>query len=101
MAVHLARGDLGLDPAARADLLSRCERAVRRVRRSGGVAPHWAGFSPGALTVPEIAIARRGEDVRLTVAVIATPDDVPDELVANAERRLAELRATPLPLLDP
>jgi isochorismate synthase len=201
MAVHLARGDFGLDPAARADLLHRCERAVRRVRRrggealvaltvtlapdtdpsatilasrrpsepwfcleqpdrdgwalatlgslrtlessgperfaavaaawrelaasaladppdgppgagpvavggfafapEGGVAPHWAGFAPGALTVPEIAIARRGEDVRLTVAVVATPDDVPDELVAKAERRLAELRATPLPLLDP
>jgi salicylate biosynthesis isochorismate synthase/menaquinone-specific isochorismate synthase len=201
MAVHLARGDFGLDPAARAEMLSRCERAIRRVRRrggealvaltlplapdtdpsatilasrrpgepwfcleqpdrdgwalatlgslrtlessgaerfaavaaawrelaasaladapdgppgagpvavggfafapEGGAAPHWAGFAPGALTVPEIAIARRGEDVRLTVAVVVTPDDVPDELVAKAERRLAELCATPLPLLDP
>jgi salicylate biosynthesis isochorismate synthase len=67
----------------------------------GGAAPHWAGFAPGELTVPAVAIARRGDDVRLTVAVLATPDDVPEALVERAEARLAGLRETPLPLLDP
>ena len=67
----------------------------------GGAAPHWTGFAPGELTVPEVAIARRGADVRLTVAVLASADDLADELVARAERRLAGLRGTPLPLLDP
>jgi len=67
----------------------------------GGSAPHWAGFDAGALTIPEVSLARRGEDVRLTVAGLATPDDDPHDLVARAERRLAELREAPLPLLDP
>jgi isochorismate synthase len=68
---------------------------------AGADAPHWAGFGPGGLAVPELALARRGRDVRLTVAVLVAPDDVPDDLVARAERRLATLRREPLPLLDP
>jgi salicylate biosynthesis isochorismate synthase/menaquinone-specific isochorismate synthase len=67
----------------------------------GGAAPHWSGFAPAELTVPEVALARRGEDVRMTVAALASADDLPDDLVARVERRLARLRATPLPLLDP
>ena len=67
----------------------------------GAAAPHWAGFGPGDLVVPELALARRGRDVRMTVAALAAPDDVPEELVAGVEQRLAELRTTPLPLLDP
>ncbi len=67
----------------------------------GGSAPHWAGFAHGELNVPELALARRGDDVRLTLAVLATPDDVPETLVERAERRLEELRTDPLPLLDP
>jgi salicylate biosynthesis isochorismate synthase len=68
---------------------------------AGAAAPHWAGFGPGGLVVPELALARRGRDVRLTLALLAAPDDVPAELVARAERRLARLRRQPLPLLDP
>jgi isochorismate synthase len=68
---------------------------------TGAAAPHWAGFGAGGLTVPEVALARRGRDVRLTVAVLAAPDDVAEELVARVERRLAGLRRQPLPMLDP
>jgi salicylate biosynthesis isochorismate synthase/menaquinone-specific isochorismate synthase len=68
---------------------------------AGAAARHWAGFGPGGLVVPELALARRGRDVRLTLAVLAAPDDVPAELVARAEQRLAGLRRRPLPLLDP
>jgi salicylate biosynthesis isochorismate synthase/menaquinone-specific isochorismate synthase len=64
-------------------------------------APHWAGFPSASLHVPEVAIARRGDEVRLTIAALATPDDTPEDLLARAERRLAELRRAPLPLLDP
>ena len=68
----------------------------------GGEAPHWAGFPPARLVVPELALARRGEDVRLTVAALARPDDAVEDLLAAIEARLASLRATtPLPLLDP
>jgi salicylate biosynthesis isochorismate synthase/menaquinone-specific isochorismate synthase len=68
---------------------------------AGGAAPHWAGFGVAGLVVPEVALARRGRDVRMTVAVLAAADDVPEQLVARVERRLAELRDRPLPLLDP
>src|SRR6185312_12767435 len=67
----------------------------------GGGAPHWAGYPPASLHVPEVALARRGDDVRLTLAALARPDDVPDELAARLEARAAELSARPLPLLDP
>lgn len=67
----------------------------------GAGAPQWAGFAPASLHVPELAFARRGGEVRLTAAALATPDDTPEELLARIEERLAELRVAPLPLLDP
>ena len=71
----------------------------------GGAAPHWQGFSPASLTVPEVALVRserRGElHVRMTLAALARPDDIPEQLLARLEGRLAELRSEPLPLLDP
>ena len=67
----------------------------------GGRAPHWAGFAAGDLIVPEVALARRGGDVRLTVAALAAPDDVPEELAARLDARVRGLRHAALPLLDP
>jgi salicylate biosynthesis isochorismate synthase len=76
----------------------------------GGDSPHWEGFRPASLIVPEVALSRRaprrpGRDergeVRLTLAAMAGPDDLAEELMARLERRLAELRDEPLPLLDP
>jgi salicylate biosynthesis isochorismate synthase len=84
----------------------------------GGGAPHWRGFAPASLTVPEVALARgvpAGERtraggrsggpakalVRMTLAALARPDDVAEELLGRLERRLSELRQTALPLLDP
>ena len=51
--------------------------------------------------VPEVALARRGRDVRLTVAALAAPDDLAEDVVARVEARLAGLRGAELPLLDP
>jgi salicylate biosynthesis isochorismate synthase len=67
----------------------------------GGESPHWAGFAPASLQVPEVLLVRRAQEVRLTVAALVAPDDVADDLLACIERRLAELRQAPLPLLDP
>jgi menaquinone-specific isochorismate synthase len=67
----------------------------------GGAAPHWAGFEPASLHVPEAAMVRRGDEVLLTLAALARPDDVPDDLVARLEARASELHQRPLPLLDP
>jgi salicylate biosynthesis isochorismate synthase/menaquinone-specific isochorismate synthase len=71
----------------------------------GGRAPQWEGFPPASLSVPEVLLARRTVDgttfVSMTLAALAAPDDVPGELLERLERRLSELRARPLPLLDP
>jgi salicylate biosynthesis isochorismate synthase len=71
----------------------------------GGAAPHWAGFEPASLMVPEVAIVRRergGErTVRLTLAALASPDDMPEELMARLGERLGESQTRALPLLDP
>src|SRR4051794_16656360 len=67
----------------------------------GGTAPHWAGFEPASLQVPEVALARRGEHATLTLAAVAAPDDDPDALAARLQERADALRVAPLPLLDP
>lgn len=67
----------------------------------GATTPQWDGFEPALLDVPEVALARRDGDVRLTVAVSAAPGDVAEQLVGRLVRRLATLRRSPLPLIDP
>jgi isochorismate synthase len=76
----------------------------------GGDSPHWAGFQPASMIVPEVALSRRAPrrgvgdergEVRLTLAAMAGPDDLAEELMARLERRLTELRDEPLALLDP
>jgi salicylate biosynthesis isochorismate synthase len=73
--------------------------------RDGGSSPHWEGFEPASLIVPEVTLARamrHGElAVRLTLAALVSPDDMPDEVLGCLRARLAELRARALPLLDP
>ncbi|MDA0180960.1 isochorismate synthase [Solirubrobacter phytolaccae] len=67
----------------------------------GGKAPHWAGFASADLVVPEVSLARRGDDVRLTLAAMVAPDDVAEDVAARLAARAAGLSLAPLPLLDP
>lgn len=71
----------------------------------GGRAHHWASFRPASMVVPEVAIARAERDghadVRLTLSALAGPDDTVEDLLAHLLARVAELRQSPLPLLDP
>jgi salicylate biosynthesis isochorismate synthase/menaquinone-specific isochorismate synthase len=84
----------------------------------GGAAPHWEGFAPASLSVPEVSLvrlpapvdelrtasigARAGAGaVRLVLAALAAPDDDPERLRSALSERAAELRERPLPLLDP
>ncbi len=67
----------------------------------GGASPHWAGFAAASLHVPEASLARCGDEVMLTLAALAQPDDTADGLLARMQQRLGELRRTALPLLDP
>jgi salicylate biosynthesis isochorismate synthase/menaquinone-specific isochorismate synthase len=67
----------------------------------GGASPHWQGYEPASLVVPEVALARRERDVRLTLTALVSPDDLPEELLANLLARVGELEQRRLPLLDP
>jgi salicylate biosynthesis isochorismate synthase/menaquinone-specific isochorismate synthase len=67
----------------------------------GGRAPHWGAFAPASLHVPEVALARRGGDVRMTVHALARPTDTVDGLLGALEARCDALRIASLPLLDP
>jgi isochorismate synthase len=71
----------------------------------GGGAPHWQGFEPASLVVPEVSLTRRQhkEEIRvgLTLSALASPDDLPGELLERLEQRLSELHTRELPLLDP
>ncbi len=71
----------------------------------GGAAPHWSGFDPASLVVPEVALSRRARErragVRLTLAALASADDQPEQLLERLRARVAELCERPLPLLDP
>lgn len=67
----------------------------------GGNAPHWAGFAPASLHVPEVVVSRRGEAVLLTLCAAAEPGDEPRELATLLAARAARLSSRPLPLVDP
>jgi salicylate biosynthesis isochorismate synthase/menaquinone-specific isochorismate synthase len=108
---HVAAQWRALSAAALSEELDGCEAAAPvavggfAFAPDGGSSPHWAGFEPASLIVPEVAFARgrRGGtlSVRLTLATLVSPDDMPEELLARLERRLAELHVRELPLLDP
>ena len=68
---------------------------------AGGGSPQWAGFEPASMIVPELSLARRGDEVRLTLNLRAAPDDTLEDLLTRANRRLHELRRDSMPLLDP
>ena len=68
---------------------------------AGGSSPTWAGFAPASMIVPEVSLARRGGETRLTVNIALGPDDTVDDALERVARRLGELRQAPLPLLDP
>jgi len=67
----------------------------------GGSSPHWQDYEPASLVVPEVTLTRRERSVRLTLAALASPDDLPDELLAKLLARVEELEQRRLPLLDP
>jgi salicylate biosynthesis isochorismate synthase len=67
----------------------------------GASALHWSAFAGASLVVPQIALARGGDEVWCTVATLVRAGDTPDALIVTIEERIASLRTAPLPLLDP
>jgi isochorismate synthase len=67
----------------------------------GGASPRWEGFPPASLVVPEISLARRGGQARLTLNAQVSAVDTAEEVLGRVLGRLDGLRESPLPLLDP
>jgi salicylate biosynthesis isochorismate synthase len=67
----------------------------------GGEAPQWGPFAPASLIVPDVSLARHGDDVRMTVAALCAPDDTVEDIMARVHGRLNALRSVPLAMLDP
>jgi salicylate biosynthesis isochorismate synthase/menaquinone-specific isochorismate synthase len=71
----------------------------------GGGAPHWLGFQPASLVVPEVTLRRAGPGgngrVTLTLAALARADDTAEQLLARLQHSVQRLRSHALPLLDP
>jgi len=67
----------------------------------GGASPHWDGFAPASVDVPELTLARRHDQVWVTLNLEVAPDDAPEDLAARAARRLGELAPATPPLFDP
>ncbi len=67
----------------------------------GGSAPHWSSFPPALLVLPELSLVRRGAESWLTLATVVGPGSNADEVTARLTRRVAGLRADPLPIVDP
>ena len=61
----------------------------------------WDGFAPASLTVPELAIARGRDRASVTLNLDVHPDDIAEELLDAAARRLDVEPSPALPLLDP
>jgi salicylate biosynthesis isochorismate synthase/menaquinone-specific isochorismate synthase len=67
----------------------------------GGASPEWSTLKPASLVLPEIALARHGDQARMTVTVAVDGDEAAETVLATALTRVAELRAVDMPMLDP
>jgi isochorismate synthase len=67
----------------------------------GGGTPEWCGLPPASLVLPEIALTRQGNEARLTLTAVVTPDDDADRVVERLLMRAGELAPSSMPPLDP
>ncbi len=67
----------------------------------GGSAPEWGTLAPAQLVLPELSLARRGEEARLTVTAVLDGDESADAVLERLRVRVAELEPAVMPLLDP
>jgi salicylate biosynthesis isochorismate synthase/menaquinone-specific isochorismate synthase len=67
----------------------------------GGAVPEWSSLAPAQLVLPELSLARRGEEARLTVTAVVESDEAPAAVVERLRARVDELEPVAMPMLDP
>ena len=67
----------------------------------GGSAPEWSSLRPAQLVLPELSLARRGGEARLSVCARVDPDDDPEAVLERVLGRVSMLTPASMPLIDP
>ena len=67
----------------------------------GGRAPEWSSLRPAQLVLPELSLARRGDEARLSVCARVDPDDDPEAVLERVLERVGSLAPAAMPLIDP
>ena len=67
----------------------------------GGHTPEWSSLAPAQLVMPEVSLARRGDEARLTVTMAVAPSEAPEAALDRAAERLRSLAPASMPLVDP
>jgi salicylate biosynthesis isochorismate synthase/menaquinone-specific isochorismate synthase len=67
----------------------------------GGAAPEWGSLAPAQLVLPEISLARRGDEARMTVSAMVEGDESADAILDRLRARVESLEPVPMPLFDP
>jgi salicylate biosynthesis isochorismate synthase/menaquinone-specific isochorismate synthase len=68
---------------------------------AGGAAPEWASLAPGQLVLPELSLARKGDEARLTVTAVVQGDESVEGVLERMRERVASLEPAAMPLFDP
>jgi len=67
----------------------------------GGTAPEWSSLAPAQLVLPQLSLARRGEEARLTVAAVVQGDEAAEAVLGRLRARVDSLAPAAMPMLDP
>jgi salicylate biosynthesis isochorismate synthase/menaquinone-specific isochorismate synthase len=67
----------------------------------GGTTPEWSSLAPAQLVMPEVSLARRGPEARLSVTAVVDGDESAEAVLARLRARVESLEPAPMPLLDP
>jgi isochorismate synthase len=67
----------------------------------GGREAQWASFPPALMVLPELVLHRIADRTHLTLCAVSGPGVDRGDVSARIAARVAALRDTPLPLLDP
>ncbi len=67
----------------------------------GGSAPEWGSLAPAQLVLPEVSLARRGGEARLTVSAVLDGDESSEAVLERLRARVDTLEPVPMPLFDP
>jgi salicylate biosynthesis isochorismate synthase len=67
----------------------------------GGAAPEWSSLAPAQLVLPELSLARRGDEARLTVTAVLDGDEAAQAVLHRLRARVESLAPATMPLFDP